>query len=124
MSTQPNFTKRAIALFLRGTHIGIVFFVLFGFLSPWPIVLKVHAVFVPLMILQWKLNQGMCALTNFEHWLKREPAAKPSQDSEDQFIKSLLRYFKDPPPSDQFIEKGIHAFSWTCWLFSIFRLLI
>jgi uncharacterized protein with PQ loop repeat len=107
--------------FLRILHIGIVFFVIFGCLFDSRTVLKLHVLFVPLMILHWKTNNGRCFLTNLEYRLKGVPLN--SIETEDGFIKSLLKYFMKTLPSDIAIRRGIYVVALACWLQSLCRLL-
>lgn len=110
--------KLYVVFGLRFIHALITLFVLAGCFLPWHKVLYVHIVLVPLVIAHWKINDGRCILTIWEHALmKRDP------ESEDDFVKGYLRsLFKDKLPGDEAIHIGIHAVAWSCWAFSVVRL--
>ncbi len=103
---------------IRLLHHAIVLFVLFAWALPLPELWAVHIIFIPLMIVQWKLNKDMCLLSNLEHALLGNGFYP--QEEEVSFVKSLLARFIDPLPSDRLIEAGMYllmAVSWTIsWL--------
>lgn len=79
LKTLPIFTVRSL-------HHGILLFVVFGWLFPQHEILIAHMLAIPLVILQWKLNQGHCVLTVLENRL----LAKSEQKESEGFVKNLL----------------------------------
>ena len=99
---------------------GLLFMV-FGWLLPGKDVLKVHIAFVPLVIIQWQLNNGTCLLTNAENLLSREKRDRNQQQG--QFIKGVLGRFMKELPTDSQIKILVYALILGAAGFSTFRLL-
>jgi hypothetical protein len=112
------------ARFLRFSHMFIVAFILVGPFLPWAAALHIHAVFVPIVVLQWALNQNRCVLTQLEHRLRRSPApeAEIKKEDEDAFVKSLLKICFKNLPSDFAIRIGVWTITWSCWMVTVLRL--
>ena len=89
----------------------LVLFVLFAWLTPWDAVLAVHLCLVPLMQVQWWLNNDTCLLTNLERFLLNKPQEAPGD-----FVKSLLSLFLSDLPSDHALKLGIYIVTWGAWL--------
>ncbi len=106
---------------LRVIHYFIVGFNLFAWLCPHALVLKVHLWFIPLMILQWKLNRNTCVLTNVEQMLLGKPAR--SEEEESQFIKSMLAHCMRELPSNEVIERGTYLVLFVAWGLSLGHLM-
>ena len=109
-----------LARLVRLTHHLVYFFVLIGCFLPWRDALVVHAIFVPLMMIGWKVNNDTCFLTNLEHWLRGTSADHRAQEGE--FIKSILARFIDPLPPDELIERWIYIITCCLWGVTLFRL--
>ena len=95
-------------------HLVVVVFVVFGWVLPFKSSLIVHLWVVPLMIVQWLLNDGTCVLTNIENIITGEQKARSEQQG--QFIKRLLSFCYDPIPEHKSIKIGLYillAFSWS-----------
>ncbi|MDB2447303.1 DUF2784 family protein [bacterium] len=76
-------------------HFAVLLFLLFGWVSTNNNVLMTHIFTVLLIMLQWKLNDGTCLLTNLEHYLKRkfgiaDTEEKVSKEEEERFTEKLL----------------------------------
>lgn len=75
-------------------HIGIVAFVIFGWLSPSAPVLFAHLFFLPLMVIHWKTNHGKCILTQWETGLRQhglgKPAAPEKTEQSSPFIAAII----------------------------------
>ncbi|MCB0331865.1 MAG: DUF2784 family protein [Bdellovibrionales bacterium] len=111
---------KLLVLFIRALHYLIVAFNLFAWLCSDSLVLKIHLWFIPLMILQWKLNRNACVLTNLEQVLLGKPAR--GQEEESQFIKSMLAHCLRSLPSDEVIEKGTYIILAVVWGLSFMHL--
>ena len=110
-----------IVWLLRALHIFILLFVLFGWAFPSLVVLWAHLVFVPIMIVQWKVNSGNCLLTDLENYLlKNKP--KPVH-TEEGFVKKILKIFFKKLPSDKAIEIGIYVVTVLAWLGTLYRII-
>lgn len=75
-----------LAKVIATLHFASILFLIFGWLLPleW---LIFHVVSIPLVILQWKINDDQCYLTQWQLQLEGSPL-DPSQEG--QFVKSLM----------------------------------
>ena len=106
---------------LKYLHLATVLFLLLGALSNQPTLLAAHVLLVPLVMLQWRLNDGTCILTNLEN--KLQHAEKPKNEQQGQFIKGLLAKVCKELPSDQKIKFWLYAILWTGWSVSFIKLI-
>ena len=106
--------RHLLAEFLKISHLLIVAFVLFGWASPFFPLLAAHLIFVPLMILQWRLANDECLLTRWENRLRNKP---PSE----QFIRPILIQVFGAAPEKQMLDKMIRIITWASWLITLWR---
>jgi len=106
---------------LRGLHLACVLFVIFGWLSPFPWLLKVHAIFIPLLFLHWQTNGGTCVLTNIEYRLKGARPGKEAQQG--SFIKSLFASFGFKPALGT-LKVIFHGLLLSSWLLGLSRIFL
>ena len=71
-------------------HVGVVVFVTWAWVLPWPEVWWVGVIFIPLMLLHWK-TADVCILTTLEMKLRGHPEA--GTEGQGGFIPRLARLF-------------------------------
>jgi len=107
---------------IKRVHLAVLLFVLLGWTLPWKAALLAHIITIPLVVLQWRFNNGTCLLTNLENFVRG--GAPPKSTQQGQFIKSLLKFFCDPLPPDHKIKIGLYAVIWSAWSVSVLRWLL
>lgn len=105
---------------VRATHCAVLAFVILGSFSSNLTILCVHAVFVPLMIASWKLNNGTCFLTDLEYQLLGIP--KNQKKEQDGFIKTLINRLFAHSPEEKFLEFSIYLTTLSLWTISVVKL--
>jgi hypothetical protein len=69
-------------------HIAILILIVIGWLlRP---VLIVYLVFLPLMVLQWRLNKGSCVLNNLESLIRTGRWRNPANIEEGAWLRTLI----------------------------------
>ena len=68
--------KFVVIKLLEVLHFAIVIFVIFGCLFTSRLVLLFHLIFLPILILHWKTNQGVCYLTQIENKINGKDVQK------------------------------------------------
>jgi hypothetical protein len=111
--------QKILVQILKLLHLSLLIFVILGGFSPQLLLCKIHLILIPLMILQWQLNQGTCILTNIENALQDVSPDKKQQQG--QFIKRLLSRCFNSIPSDQSIKIGIYSTIAVAWSISAIR---
>lgn len=72
-------------------HVAVLGVVVLGWALPGRVWLNGYLVFLPLMILHWKMNRGACILNNLENWLRhRRWRAPESNREEGAWLRTLL----------------------------------
>jgi len=72
-------------------HVAVLGGVVLGWALPGRVWLNGYLVFLPLMILHWKMNRGACILNNLENWLRhRRWRAPESNREEGAWLRTLL----------------------------------
>lgn len=105
--------KKLIIVLLKILHIAVLIFTLIGWLLPdqW---LWVYLIWIPLMVIQWQLNQGTCILTNLENYLVGE-SDRPKSQQQGQFVKSLFLNLCGFVPTDRVLKNLIYFTIFCCW---------
>jgi len=111
-----------LARLIRVIHFGFLLFILSGWAFSNPKIIICHLIFIPLMILQWRYNEGTCYLTNLENWVKG--VKRPKHEEQGQFIKSILSKWYDPIPSEKTIKIWLHVIIWASWALSLAKIFI
>jgi hypothetical protein len=111
--------KKILVQILKVLHLSLLIFVILGGFSPKLLLCKIHLILIPLMILQWQLNQGTCILTNIENALQDVSSNKKQQQG--QFIKRLLSRCFNPLLSDKSIKIGVYSTITVAWSISALR---
>ena len=107
---------------IRFIHYFIFFFVLIGWLFNNKIILISHLVFIPIMLLHWKLNNNTCFLTNLENSLKDKNSKE--EKTEGVFVKSILSICFNTVPSDEKLRLLIYLTISLAWIVSLVKLVV
>ena len=92
MASQTRPGRDGLGNFCFYLHLVLLAFVTLGWLAPWRGLLMVYLVFLPLMMLHWKFNQGACALNNMENWLRYRRWRAPERNPEEgAWLRTLVR---------------------------------
>ena len=72
-------------------HIAILAIVILGWAVPDRAWLIFYLVFLPLMVLHWKINRDACILSNLENWLRHRRWRMPQSNREEgAWLRTLL----------------------------------
>ncbi len=72
-------------------HLAILVMVISGWIYPGRGWLVFYLVFLPLMVLHWKLNRDACLLNNLENWLRHRRWRAPQTNREEgAWLRTLL----------------------------------
>jgi len=72
-------------------HIAVLIYVLAGWLFPERGALTFYLLFLPGMLLHWRLNGNSCVLNNLESWLRTGRWRDPSSREEGQWLATLIK---------------------------------
>ena len=72
-------------------HLAVLVGVVLGWLFPARPWLILYLIFLPLMVIHWKLNRDACILNNLENWLRhRRWRAPESNREEGAWLRTLI----------------------------------
>ena len=72
-------------------HIAVLLYVVLGWAVPLRVWLLFYLIFLPAMVLHWKLNRDACILNNLENWLRvRRWRAPETNREEGAWLRTLL----------------------------------
>jgi hypothetical protein len=72
-------------------HIAVLAYVVLGWIVRARIWLLFYLIFLPVMVLHWKLNRGACILNNLENWFRlRRWRAPETNREEGAWLRTLL----------------------------------
>lgn len=121
----PIITGRPAQLFTLSCHVihvGLVVYVLAGWLVPVREALLVHIAFVPALILTWLLNRGSCPLNNLESRLVRGVWRDPDNREEGGFLLVLVESYLGLHPSARQMDMVTYALMAVAWALSFVHL--
>ncbi len=82
--------RRLTAGAIEACHTLFIPYALFAWVWPAPPWLIAHLIFVPLLILQWRLNRDTCVLTNMVSWLRTGRWWDESDAAQGSWLASLI----------------------------------
>lgn len=110
---------RLAAALVRVTHYMLVMTVLGGWAFNHPLWLKAYALFIPLMVIQWRFNHDACILTNLEFWITHEEHVRPHPRDQDPFIGRMLAKLYGRPVSFATTQAWAHGIAMLVWLLGL-----
>ncbi len=118
---KKNAIKLAVTL-NRLLHIAVIGYILLGAFLSWGSPLRWYPLFTILVMVQWKLNQGTCLLTNLENFLLKKKKAKSEQQGES--VKKIISLCFNPLPTDDKIRRGLYGLLFFFIAIALMRLYI
>jgi hypothetical protein len=92
MTGQTRPGRDGLGNFCFCLHLVFLAFITLGWTLPSRAVLIVYLIFLPAVILHWKLNGDACVLNNLENWLRYRRWRAPEQNPEEgAWLRTLLR---------------------------------
>ncbi len=107
---------------LLGLHLAVGVYILGGWAIPNAAVLTVYDVFVPLVMLQWVLNQGSCVLNYFESRLRYGSWHCEANPEEGGFVRMLSIWWFGYCPSKLTANAASYAAASVVWLLGLAHL--
>ena len=91
---------RWLADVVAAVHTALIPYTLFGWVVPNTLWLKIHAVFVPVMIVHWWLNRNVCILSNLESYLRYGTWWRTDDSEQGGWVENRVRALTGwtPPP--------------------------
>ena len=87
----PRKRRDALSQFCFWLHVAFLIFIVLGWTIPARPVLIVYLVFLPLLVLHWKLNRDACILNNMESWLRYRSWRAPDRNPEEgAWLRTLI----------------------------------
>ena len=80
--------RDAIGIVFFLLHIAVLIYILIGWALP--VGVAIYVVFLPLMVLHWRLNQNSCALNNLETLIRTGHWRDPHNCEEGGWLKTLI----------------------------------
>ena len=107
--------------FLSALHLAIVLFVLFGFAFQSRSVLIFHLIFLPILILHWRTNAGVCYITQLQN--KIEPIVKPKEELKGGFSEAIIMKLTGRKPTPSQLKKIVYGLMIISWMISLAKVL-
>ena len=114
-------TIKFLSKFLSIIHLAIVVFVIFGCLLPNRSVILFHLIFLPILVLHWKTNEGVCYLTQLENKIQGKKSVKT--DMRGGFTENLFMKLFGKQPTRLFLQSLIYTIMSLSWMISIIKYL-
>jgi hypothetical protein len=91
MTGNPIARRDALGHFCFYLHLVMLALIVLGWLAPWHGFLIFYLVFIPAVVLHWKLNANACILNNLENWLHHRVWRAPDRNPEEgAWLRTLI----------------------------------
>ena len=117
----PLLTGRAasaLGVFCHGLHMALVFYALLGWLMPSASWLVVHLIYMPMLVVVWLLNKGVCPLNNLESWLTTGRWRNPQNTEEGSFLVAIVERYLGLHPTQRQMDAITYALMGLVWVLS------
>ncbi|MGH6828078.1 MAG: hypothetical protein ACREFW_04120 [Rhizomicrobium sp.] len=105
-------------------HIAVLALVVFGWILAARGWLIAYLVFLPLMVLHWKLNRNACLLNNLENWLRHRRWRSPQTNREEgAWLRTLLADATGLKLKPAHMDAVIYGATLTFWILGWARVL-
>jgi hypothetical protein len=113
---------RALSATCHAIHIGLVMFVLTGWLVPVTAILQTHIAFVPLLVVTWAFNGNACLLNNIETWLTKGIWRDGANREEGSFLLVAVETYLKLHPTQRQMDIITYALMAVAWALSLAHL--
>jgi hypothetical protein len=125
MEASPRPAPRdGLGLFCFWLHVLVLLFIVAGWLVPARGVLMAYLLFLPLVMLHWKLNQDACVLNNIESWLRYRRWRAPEKNAEEgAWLRTLIASLSGIALSRRAMDVVIYSAMTLFWVLAIVHFL-
>jgi hypothetical protein len=117
MTGQTRPGRDALGNFCFYLHLVILVFIVLGWMLPGRGLLIFYLVFLPAVILHWKLNADACVLNNLESWMRHGRWRAPDRNPEEgAWLRTLLKSWTGVALSRGWMDLIIHGAMAIFWL--------
>lgn len=102
----------------HGLHMALVFFGLLGWVIPQDDWLIAHLIFIPGLLLVWRLNENSCPINNLETWLTTGRWRDPTNVEEGGFVRAAVARYAGLELSEPMMNSIIYGLMGLTWVFS------
>ena len=101
-------------------HLVFLAFITLGWMIPARAMLVAYLVFLPVVVLHWKLNGGACALNNIENWLRYRRWRAPERNPEEgAWLRTLIKSLTGVALTRAQMDAIIYAAMTLFWLLGV-----
>lgn len=118
LGTEPNWGVRIVAPVLGFFHFLFIPYTLLAWLIPNAAWLIIHLVAVPIIVIQWHFNDGICMLNNLESWLRTGRWRDTTDPDQGAWIAGLVERVLGWRPSPRWFDGLIYGLLVVSWLLS------
>lgn len=106
---------RSLIFPLKVFHWVVVVYNLTGWLATSATWLTVYLVFVPIMVIHWRLNNNSCILNNVESWIETGKWRDEANLEEGAFVRTAVLKILGWAPSEKVFDRLIYVLMAALW---------
>jgi len=99
-------------------HLGIMLFIMLGWVVPLDGALLAHLVLVPMILSLWYLNDCSCPLNNIESYLLKGLWRDPDNREEGSFVVVVVEQYLGMQPTQRAMDTITYAIMGLAWMLS------
>jgi hypothetical protein len=104
-------------------HLAIMTYFVVGWAAPWHDALYAYLLFVPAVLLQWRVNRGACVLNNLESWIRSGRWRDPGNREEGAWLATLCEDNLGIRPTPFAVDVFTHTLLLILWVITLIHLL-
>lgn len=112
---------KAIIFPLKIVHWVVVVYNLTGWLAASQAWLMAYLVFVPIMVIHWRLNNNTCILNNVETWIESGKWRNEGNPEEGAFVHTALQRALGWAPPKKLFDQLIYVVMLILWTVAYFK---
>jgi len=100
-------------------HFAVMIYIVIGWLAPWQPLLYFYDVFVPLVVVSWRLNKDSCLLNNLESYIRTGSWRHASNPEEGNWLRTLARNALNLDVTPRQMDTFLYAVMALLWLLGL-----
>jgi hypothetical protein len=113
---------QALSVSCHYLHMGIMLFILLGWMFPVDSLLMVHLALVPSLLVIWYVNGCSCPLNNIESYLLKGMWRDPDNREEGSFLVVVVERYLGIQPAQRQMDLLTYLIMALAWVFSALHL--
>lgn len=119
-----GYRQDLLSLGLTAVHLGVLAYVLVGWMSNSRLMLFFYVLLLPILALQWLFNHGSSVVTNYESYLRTGHWRDPHNVDEGHFLQNLVERSTGLRPTSAQMMVVTYSLMFMFWQAALLRMMM